>query len=145
LKTQQTAQDPASRLEWKLRFVKALYRKGFERKDIIELFRFIDWLMILPKDLEIRFEETLEHFEQEEKMPYITNIERRGIEKGVQQGIQQGTQHGEALMLKRLLRHRFGDLPEAIERQLDTAESAELEALAGRVLDAKSLADVFPV
>jgi hypothetical protein len=136
LKTQQTAQDPASRLEWKLQLVKGLYRKGFERKDILELFRFIDWLMILPEALEIRFEETLQQFEQEEKMPYVTNIERRGIQKG----LQQGTAH----VLKRLLRHRFGDLPEAIERRLDEAGADELEAVTDRVLDAKSLLDVIP-
>jgi hypothetical protein len=34
--------------------------KGFERKDILELFRFIDCLMNLPEALEILFEETLE-------------------------------------------------------------------------------------
>jgi hypothetical protein len=91
-------------------------------------------LLILPKGLEIHFDVTLEQFEQEEKMPYITNIERREKGKGLQQGIQQGTKHGEALMLRRLLRHRFGELPEAIERKLNATESMELEALA----------DVFP-
>jgi predicted transposase YdaD len=81
-------------------------------------------------------------------MPYITNIERSGRRTGLQQGLQEGKQprkqQGAVLLLKRLLRRRFGALPEAIERKLDEAGAAELETLADRVLDAKSLLDVFP-
>ena len=42
LKTQETRHDPESRRKWKLHLIKQLYGQGRERKDIINLFRFID-------------------------------------------------------------------------------------------------------
>jgi predicted transposase/invertase (TIGR01784 family) len=42
----------------------------------------IDWLMRLPTDLEYQFKAQLDQYEQERQMPYITSIERMGIEKG---------------------------------------------------------------
>jgi predicted transposase/invertase (TIGR01784 family) len=58
------------------------YEAGYERQDILNLYRFIDWLMRLPTDLEYQFKEQLDQYEQERQMPYITSIERMGIEKG---------------------------------------------------------------
>jgi hypothetical protein len=139
LKTQQTARDASGRLEWKIQIVKGLYRKGLGREAILELFRFIDWLMVLPEALENRFEETLQQFEKDEKMPYITHIERKGLQQGIQQGIQQG----EVFVLKRQLRRRFGALPPAIEQRLEGAGVNELETWADRVLSAETLEDVF--
>ena len=52
LKTKATRRDPQARLVWKLSLVKRLYEKGYERRDIVELFRFIDWLLRLPDELE---------------------------------------------------------------------------------------------
>jgi len=45
-------------------------------------------------------------------MPYITSVERIGMEKGIQQGIQQGKQLGAVDMLLRQIERRFG-LPSA--------------------------------
>lgn len=147
LKSQQTARDTDGRLKWKIQIVKGLYQKGFGREDILELFRFIDWLMVLPEALENQFEETLQQFEEEEKMPYITHIERKGIQQGMQQGmqqgIQQGIQQGEVFVLKRQLRRRFGELSPELEQRLESASIAELENWADRVLSAETLADVF--
>jgi hypothetical protein len=139
LKTQQTAHDTIGRLQWKVQIVKGLYRKGFAREDILELFRFIDWLMVLPEALENQFEATLQQFEQEEKMPYITHIERKGIQQGMQQGIQQG----EVFILKRLLKRRFGELPVQLEQRLNEASIGELESWAEHILSANTLEDVF--
>ena len=143
LKTQQTAHDSFGRLQWKIQIVKSLYRKGFDREDILELFRFIDWLMVLPETLENQFETTLQQFEQEEKMPYITHIERKGIQQGLQQGMQQGMQQGEVFILKRLLKRRFGELPIQFEQRLNEASTNELENWAEHILSANCLEDVF--
>ncbi|NET58274.1 MAG: hypothetical protein F6K47_19585, partial [Symploca sp. SIO2E6] len=43
LQAQATLQTPETRLQWKLRLVKGLYNRGYSKKDILELFRFIDW------------------------------------------------------------------------------------------------------
>ncbi len=54
----------------------------------------VDWLLDLPAELKQVFEEELHAYEQEKQMPYITSIERSGIEKGLQQGRQEGLQEG---------------------------------------------------
>lgn len=72
-------------------------------------------------------------------MRYVTTWERRGIEKGIEQGFMQG----EATVLKRQLSRRFAALPAWVEERLDGAQRDELESWADRVLEAKTLEDVF--
>ena len=80
-------------------------------------------------------------------MPYVTSVERIGIEKGLQQGLQQGRLEGkiegEATLLLRQLTKRFGPLDDSIRSRLDNATLEQLELWAERVLDAKILEDVF--
>ena len=135
LSTRTTRDDPEERLRWKLRLVRYLYERGYGRQDILELFRFIDWLLTLPAAWEQRFQQQLEDYEASMSTPYITSIERRGIEKGMQRG--------EATLLRQLLIKRFGPLPETIERRLAEAEPATLERWAERLLEASSLDAVF--
>jgi hypothetical protein len=52
-------------------------------------------------------------------------------------------QQGEAQVLRRLLTRRFGPLPEWAEERLTHAELPQLETWADRVLDAKTLEEVF--
>jgi len=94
LKAQETATDIDKRYAWKLRLVKSLYRRGYERQEILELFRFIDWLLALPEELEERLWNEVKAYEEGEKMPYVTSVERIGIRKGHQKGHQEGHQKG---------------------------------------------------
>ena len=55
---------------------------GFSRDEIVELFRFIDWLLVLPVALEQAFWQELLQFEEEKHMPYVTSVEQRGFEQG---------------------------------------------------------------
>ncbi len=66
--------------------VKNLYQRGWDRAIIIELFRFIDWVITLPKGLDTVFWNEVKKFEEECAVQYVTTGERIGIEKGVQQG-----------------------------------------------------------
>ena len=143
LKTQDTHGNPTDRLQWKLSLVKTLYQKGFSRQDILEIYRFIDWLMVLPDVLNEQFDHDMFTYEQEIKMPYITTTERTAINKGMQLGELKGQQLGEAKLLKKLLARRFGSLPNNIEQRIDSANSDELELWADRVLDVQSLLEIF--
>ncbi|NCQ98257.1 MAG: cytosolic protein, partial [Microcystis aeruginosa L211-101] len=67
----------------KLALTKRLYEQGYQREDIINLFKFIDWLMSLPTELEQEFQQELNQYEEEKRMPYITSVERMGMEKGM--------------------------------------------------------------
>ena len=139
LKSRATKRDVGERLRWKLSLVKMLYQKEYNREDILELFRFIDWVMRLPQELEDRFEAEIEAFEEEQHMPYVTSIERRAEDKGLQQGKYQG----EAALLRRLLARRFGELPEWVESKIDGADTDTLERWGLQLLDAANLEAAF--
>nr|VFJ44440.1 MAG: conserved hypothetical protein (putative transposase or invertase) [Candidatus Kentron sp. FM]VFJ64121.1 MAG: conserved hypothetical protein (putative transposase or invertase) [Candidatus Kentron sp. FM]VFK08950.1 MAG: conserved hypothetical protein (putative transposase or invertase) [Candidatus Kentron sp. FM] len=68
---------------------------------------------------------------------------QRGMQRGMQQGIQQGFQKGEAGLLLRQLSRRFDPLPDEITQRIHAADANTIEIWADRILDAKSLDDVF--
>ena len=90
LKTLQTRQDPEGRRVWKLRLVRSLYERGFSREEVQQLFRFIDWLMELPEDLDEQFRRDVEKYEEEKHMAYISGIERRAEKRGLRKGLLEG-------------------------------------------------------
>ena len=159
LKARESGADVDRRYGWKLRLIKSLYRRGQSRQDILELFRFIDWMMELPAEWEERLWSELKTYEEGEKMPYVTSVERIGIRKGEEIGIRKGEEigirkgeelgvkkgipQGEALILRRLLSGRFGPLPAWAETKLSLASAELLELWADRILDAASLDAVF--
>ena len=61
----------------------------------------------------------------------------------MQQGIQSGMQQGEAAILKMLLERRFGTLGSGYLSRLEQASSEQLLAWGERILDAKSLNEIF--
>ena len=90
LKAIETRNNRPLRKQWKLTLTKRLYEQGFSREDVINLFRFIDWVMSLPLELEQEFQQELSEYEEERRMPYITSIERSGIRQGLLKGISLG-------------------------------------------------------
>ena len=66
------------------------------------------------------------------------------IEKTVRQkALREGEARGEAKLLLRMLPQRFGPLPDEISEQIHRADSSTIENWADRVLNAKSLEEVF--
>jgi predicted transposase YdaD len=57
--------------------------------------------------------------------------------------IRQGEQKGELTILRRLLNKRFGDIPAWIDDRLTNLSTTELEDLSLRLLDAKSIDELF--
>lgn len=94
--------------------------------------------MVLPKELEQRFDTAIAEYEEERKMRYVTSWERRGMEKGIQQGVQQGLvqglkqgKHEGALEACRedlidILRARFERLPPPLVTAIDDLEERYL-------------------
>jgi predicted transposase YdaD len=124
-----------------------LYEQGWQEKDIRNLYRFIDWVMILPKQLEAEFWQEFKQFEQERAMSYITTGERIGYERGKEEGRQEGKQEGrqeqaQALVL-RLLQKRLGNLPPEVGEQIQTLSLEQLEALGEALLDFSAIADLL--
>jgi len=148
LKSLETRKDPDSRLKWKLSLVKRLYRKGYSREDILELFRFIDWIMTLPEALEKRFSDEMYEYEEEMKMPYVTSVERMGIKKGQLMGIELGRQEGrqEGMLLTSreavtdVIEARFEAAPKSmINRIRKIDDTAVLKVLLKKAIHARSL------
>jgi len=69
--------------------------------------------------------------------------ELEGKLKGKFEGIQIGKLEGEAALLERLIARRFGPITPSTRLRLDSATSSQLEAWAERILDARTLAEVF--
>ena len=88
-------------------------KKGALKEDVLRLYRFIDWIMALPKDLTIKFKDEIKNYEEESQMPYITSIERLGIEQGAQE------------MVLEAIKEKFGVFDSAIQQQVRKITSKE--------------------
>lgn len=67
----------------------------------------------------------------------------QGRQEGRQEGIQQGIQRGERTILLRQLQRRFGILSGHYQKLLDQADDEQLLDWSDRVLEAKTLEDIF--
>jgi len=142
------SRDPVERQRWKLKLVRGLYDRGHGRAVIIELFRVIDWMIRLPEGLEREFLDTVYADEERNKMPYVTSAERFGIEKGVKQGIEKGLEQGrlegEAAVLLRQIRRKFGpEASAAAEARIGAADAETLLEWSERILSAETVDQVF--
>ena len=140
LEAQRTRGDGRGRLRGKLALVRELHRRGYGEADVKQLFRFIDWVMALPDELQVEFRTELRTLE-EEHMPYITSIERMGREEGRVEGRKEGLKEGrvegrkegllEAVRLG--LELRFGDAGLVLMPEVQALDD---EALLRRVQEA---------
>ncbi|MBD2472189.1 cytosolic protein [Nostoc sp. FACHB-145] len=140
LAAMQTRGDRVQRKQQKLVLVKRLYEQGFGREDIINLFRFIDWMMTLPTQLESEFWQEYRDYEESKSMQYVTSVERFGIQKGLLKGIALGLKlkfgtSGQNL-LPEIERIEDVTLLESILSAIETANSVdELRSLYESAID----------
>ena len=107
--------------------------------------------MQVPKELQNQLWQDIEQLERNKTMPYITSVERIGIEKGLQQGKLEGKLEGrlegklegETGLVERLLIRRFGPPSAETQARLKAATLEQLEQWADNILDAVTLEDVF--
>jgi hypothetical protein len=137
-----TRHDAKQRLESKLALVRILYERGYARQDILELFRFIDWVMVLPEDLETDFADAVGRYEEAMKMPYVTSVERVGQKRGEKIGEERGKQIGEKRGKKigekigilnrsreavlEILKTRFGRIPASLSSTVNGLEDLSI-------------------
>lgn len=86
LKTKATRGKPQERQQWKWNLVRRLLERGYDQEDIRKLFRLVDWMMTLPDELQRSFEEQLTRYQEERKMPLLSRMELRAMQKGIEQG-----------------------------------------------------------
>ena len=105
-----------------------MYEKGYSKEEIVAVFKFIDWVIRLNDDEEIRFWDEIKTFEEVNKMPYINSVERIGMEKGAQQ------------TLLEILDERFGELPDTVSAAIHQIQDlAQLRLLHRQAIRSESL------
>jgi hypothetical protein len=130
----ETRGDERGRFQRKFSLAKRLYRRGFSKQVIIGLFRFLDWVLWLPKELEAEFDDRISAYEEEHKMEYVTSIERRGIKKGIHMG------NAEIVLLQ--LQRRFGALDEASQAHINALPVEQLKELSVALFDFAARSDL---
>jgi hypothetical protein len=139
----QTHKQHLQRKNSKFKLIRLLYGRGYERQDILELLRFIDWMLRLPEKLELQLRRDFILIEEEQKMRYVTSWERfaeeRGVELGEARGIQLGEARGEAKTLLKLLKLKFGNVPVWVEEKVNSADKVQLDYWVDNILTAESL------
>ncbi|MEO5333920.1 MAG: hypothetical protein H7839_18050 [Magnetococcus sp. YQC-5] len=147
-KTRNLAED---RYLAKINLVRSLYRRGFDRQKIIDLFLFIDWVLHLPEDADKRFWKDISDFEETKKMPYISSVERIGQQIGEQRGERIGQRIGEkrgrkkeaAAILLEMIGYKFGQVAESVTEKVAGADRKIIRKWHKNLIFANSLDDVF--
>ena len=122
LKTKATHRNPESRLNWKLSLVRRLFERGYSREDILGLFRFIDWIMVLPEELARSFKQELRSYEEVQRMRYVTSIERLAKEEGIEEGMLLTNREN----VIKILQTRFGVVPEPVVEVINGIENMSM-------------------
>jgi len=85
---------PTKRKIVKVTLIRRLFTLGLNKKQIEDLLTFIDWLIGLPRQLELEYANDVYAIEETFNMPYVTTFERLGMERGMERGMEQGVQQG---------------------------------------------------
>jgi hypothetical protein len=126
LKAQETRNDGQQRKLWKFILTRKLYEQGYDRQDILNLYRFIDWLLELPEGLELEFQQEIAQFEQERQMTYISSIERMAEQKGRQQERREEVES--------LLRVKFGEIDAELQEIVEALVQSSADDRARMIL-----------
>jgi hypothetical protein len=141
LKAHETRGDNDQRLVWKRKLIFSLYRRGFTRELIINLFRFIEWMMTLPPKMEQRLQQEIYEYEESKKMPYLARFERVAMQKGLEQGLERGLERMRYLTLQQL-EAKIGSLTERLQKRLDKLSTKQVEQLGVALLKFESKIDL---
>ena len=126
LKTKATQGQPEQRQQWKWDLIRRLFEQGYDKNDIRQLFRLVDWMMTLPEELQKRFETQVTQYQEERKMPLLSHMELRAEKRGEQRGKQIGLEIGSLQTAREsvldILNVRFGEVPEKLTEAISELE-----------------------
>jgi len=143
LKSLETNRKPQQRLNQKEEIAKEMMKQGFSKRRVYLLYKFIDIMMALPKDLEQVFQNNIHEYQKEKNMPILAPFEQLAMEKGEKIGEQRGSlQEAQAAVLD-ILSVKFGEVPsslvKSVEKLEDLAFLRELRRYALKVDNLKEL------
>jgi hypothetical protein len=130
LKTKATTGNLSEREQWKWVLIRGLYERGLTKEQIVKLFKIIDKMMTLPKELQRGLVTKIKHLEEEKQMPFISPTEELAMERGEQQ------------LIIRLLNRRIGGIESSFIETIRTLSIEQLELLGEALLDFSSITDL---
>lgn len=142
LRARETARDMEFRLEVRTQLAILARERGYNEELLVILDQLLEGIMKLPDFLEKQYEEALEEYKREKKMPFITAAERIGLRRGIaegfqqgyatgrqeglEQGLQQGVLEGLRQSLGRRLRKRLGEAAQEVIDALNAVSDVDL-------------------
>ncbi|MFT5469435.1 MAG: hypothetical protein ACI8UO_004556, partial [Verrucomicrobiales bacterium] len=136
-----TAGDPIGRYRAKKDLILSLYEGGYTANDVREIYWLVDHMMQLREDLSLQFRGELIEFEESKTMPYVTSIERHGIETGRVEGRSEGRE-ASLKILTNMLDRVFSGVPPKVAKRLSKLALDELLELGEKAMDMGSMDDV---
>ncbi len=130
LKTKATTSNLTEREQWKWLLIRSLYEKGYSKLQIVKLFKFIDSMMTLPKQLQKNLVEKINDYEEERKMPLISPTEKLAEERGEKQ------------LVIRLIQRKLGNITLETESQIKALNIDDVEQLGENLFDLTSPDDL---
>jgi hypothetical protein len=128
----ETRKNSDARYNLKFALTRQLYKKGLKRDAILNLYHFMDWVLTLPKNLEIRYNDAIKALEEEQSVNYITSTKRIGILEG------------EHALLICQLKRKFPSISQNyLKRVQEEANQKKLLAWGEQLITAKTPKDVF--
>jgi len=118
LKTKVTTSNLTEREQWKWNLIRCLYERGYNRKEIVDLFKVIDKMMSLPVQLQQKIKTKLTQYEEERKMPFLSTLEEMALEKGAKE-----TSRNHII---KILEKRFGTLPDELINAINKLDDLPL-------------------
>jgi len=121
LQALETTREMADRRVRKFELVRNLIKLGLEATTVRKLFRLIDGMMLLPRELETLFFRDVVQIEEEKRMPLLSFIEIWAEERGEKKGRLEGLQIG----IESILKGKFGDEGSSLMGEVRTIDSSE--------------------
>ncbi|MCK5877799.1 MAG: DUF4351 domain-containing protein, partial [Candidatus Marithrix sp.] len=104
----------------------------YQQPEILKVFEYIKQDLVSVDDRTIMIDEYNE-----------TDLRQDFFDKGLEQGLERGLEQGEITMLCRILKKRFGEIPDWVTGKLTKANSVQLQNYVDKALDVDSLEQIF--
>jgi len=110
-------------------WIRRLYESGHTAEQIREAYRLLAWMMRLPKRQTLQFRDNLVKYQEEKRMPFITDTEEFAVKVGRQEGIKQGMNQGIAYAQQQAildaLELRLGEVPEGLKETIERISGSD--------------------
>ena len=137
--TQRTRNNDQERYQAKQLLVRLLYQRKWDKQRVIDMFGVLDWMMRLPEELEQQLWQEIEILEENQKMQYVTSVQRFEIAK-IRQEVRQEEASKFFLLL---LESKFGAVNQQLQEKVNTADPELIETWTKQIFQAKTPEDLL--